>query len=812
MSVTTLQQQTLLLGVQTIQILKGNKMQNNVTRTDRMHVLSLFLVRWRWIFMVLSLLIVGAMASGGRYIAFATDYEVWFSEDNPQFQDFLNIQNTYDKSDNVLFLITPKDGDVFTSETLDSVEWLTKQVWQMPYTSRVDSVTNFQHTEAEGDDLIVGDLVRKAKDLSTHQLYKIKGIALNEPLLLHRLISDDARVTAVSATINLPKNMAEGSPTVVAYARNLIKQLHVRDPNLELRLTGLVAMDNAFMEASMKDMRSLTLIMFGLILFGLVILLRSITGTISVLVIIMLSIMATMGFSGWMGVLLTPVSASAPTIVMTIVVAHAVHILVSVLQAMRDGYSKRDAITESLRINIQPIMLASITTIIGFLTMHFSDVPPFHHLGNMVAMGVVMAFLLSMTVLPWLLMLLPMRVKVAEEHNNKLMLVLSDFIIKRRNSILVVFSILTISLASLITQNEVNDKIWEYFDTSVPFRMDTDYASEHLTGTYHMEYALKTGVKRGITEPAYLQKINDFQQWLIQQPEVIHANTIADILKRLHKNMHGDKEHWYKLPEDKQLTAQYLLLYEMSLPYGLDLNNQINLDKSATRVTVSLHNVSSTEMIAFNTKAMQWLATHASELSIVSSSPMYMFSHISQRTVYQMMGGVAFALVLISAILMLALKSFKIGVISLIPNLVPPLVAFGIWGVLVGKVGFAESVAIGMTIGIIVDDTVHFLSKYLRARREKGFTAEEAIKYALSNVGVALMITTAVLIAGFSVLMLSTFKLNYQLGAITALTIGIALILDFFLLPALLILLDKRDYVATETSSTRNLNLIKQEN
>ena len=288
-------------------------MLNQIPRTDRMQGLSLFLVRWRWILMFLSLLVVGVMASGGRFIAFATDYEVWFSEDNPQLQDFLTLQNTYDKSDNVLFLITPKQGDVFTQSTLDSVEWLTKQAWQMPYTSRVDSVTNFQHTAAVEDDLEVADLVRNATTLTDNTLQKIKSIAIKEPLLLHRLISEDARVTAVSATINLPKNMAEGSPTVVAYARDLINQLQARNSNLEIRMTGLVVMDNAFMEASMKDMSSLTLIMFGLILFGLMILLRSITGTISVLFVIMLSIMATMGFSGWTGVLLTPVSAGAPT-------------------------------------------------------------------------------------------------------------------------------------------------------------------------------------------------------------------------------------------------------------------------------------------------------------------------------------------------------------------------------------------------------------------------------------------------------------------------------------------------------------------
>lgn len=779
-------------------------MPGQTDKTDPMESFSIFLVRWRWILMILSLLMVGALASGGRYIAFATDYEVWFSKDNPQLKDFLVLQNTYDKSDNVLFLISPEQGGVFTEKTLDSVEWLTKKAWQMPFATRVDSVTNFQHTTAIEDDLIVADLVKNSTKLTENDLQKIRRIALNEPLLLHRLISEDAAVTAVSVTINLPKNSPEGSPTVTSYARDLMMQLRERNPNLEIRLTGLVVMDNAFVEASQKDMSSLTLIMFGLIMIGLVILLRTLSGTVSILILIILAIIATMGFSGWTKVLLTPVSAGAPTIVMTIVVAHAVHILVAIIQGMRSGLAKREALIESLRINIQPIFLASITTIIGFLSMHFSDVPPFHHLGNMVAVGVVMAFVLSIAFLPWILMLLPMRIAVVKDHHNRHMGGLSDFIIKRQNIILWTFTGLTLLLTSFISQNDINDQIWEYFDKSVPFRVDTDYASEHLIGPYHLEYALKTVEKRGITQPAYLQKIDTFQQWLNQQPEVSHVNTIADIMKRLHKNMHGDHEEWYKLPEEKELAAQYLLLYEMSLPYGLDLNNQINLDKSATRVTVSLHNLSSTDMIAFHYRAEDWLKKNASELSYLASSPLYMFSHISKRTVYQMVGGVAFALILISAILMLALRSFKIGLISLIPNLVPPAVAFGIWGIFVSQVGFAEAVAIGMTIGIIVDDTVHFLTKYLRARREKGLQAEDAVRYAFSNVGVALMITTLVLVAGFSVLMLSTFKLNYQLGAITALTISIALILDFFLLPALLLKFDKREYKGSQYEQKMN--------
>jgi len=770
--------------------------------------IAIWLVRYRWMLMVFSLVLVGSLVSGMKFVGFATDYEVWFSDDNPQLNDFNILQNTYDKSDNVLILITPKDGNIFTRSTLDSVEWLTKEAWKIPFSTRVDSVTNFQHTYANNDDLVVADLVRNAKTLSQSELNNIKEIALKEPLLINRLISKNASVTAVSVTISVPKNSIEGNPLVTAYARDLITKLKEMNPDLQMHLTGMVVMDNAFLEASQADMGSLTLIMFGLIVFGLMLFLRSITATFSILVVIFMSILATVGFSGWIGVLLTPVSAGAPTIVMTIVVANTVHILVSMIHGMRAGMEKKAALIESLRINIQPVSLATITTVVGFMSMHFSDVPPFHDLGNMVAVGVIVTLVLSMIFLPWLLMLLPMRVRVISDHSNRHMNGFSNFIIKKHKTLLWSSLILTIALIGFIPVNTVNDNIWEYFETSVPFRIDTDYASDNLTGPYYLEYSLNTNTAGGISHTAYMHTVDKYQKWLEKQQEVVHVNTITDTMKRLNKNLHGDDEAWYKLPDNNKLAAQYLLLYEMSLPYGLDLTNQINLDKSATRVVVSLHNLSNNEMIAFHERAMSWLNLNASDYKLTASSPMYMFSHISLRTVEQMIGGVAFALILISVIIIFALRSFKIGLISLIPNLVPPVLAFGVWGILIGEVGFALAVGMGMTVGIIVDDTVHFLSKYLRARREKGFNADDAVRYAFSNVGTALIITTIVLVAGFSVLITSTFKINTDLGMITSLTIGIALIVDFILLPSLLVRFDTKDYaptrdlINTEQSST----------
>jgi hypothetical protein len=256
--------------------------------------------------------------------------------------------------------------------------------------------------------------------------------------------------------------------------------------------------------------------------------------------------------------------------------------------------------------------------------------------------------------------------------------------------------------------------------------------------------------------------------------------------------MHGDDPRWYKLPESQEMSAQYLLLYEMSLPYGLDLNNQLNVDKSSSRIVATFKNMSSNELITLEQEMIKWFANNAPQYDVDFASPSLMFAHIGQRNIISMLIGTILALILISILLGIALRSWKYGVISLLPNLAPAAIAFGLWGIISGEVGLGLSVVIGMTLGIVVDDTVHFLSKYLHAKRDKNATSKEAVHYAFDNVGRALWITTLVLVAGFTVLAQSSFKMNADMGFLTALTIFIALVVDFLFLPPLLMLLDKR--------------------
>lgn len=745
-----------------------------------------------WWVMILSLLLILPAASGGRFIEFTTDYRVFFSEDNPQLRAFEQVENTYTKSDNVLFVLTPANGDVFTRQNLAAIESLTREAWQIPYSIRVDSITNFQYSYAEGDDLVVRDLVSDAESLSDADIQLIREVALNEPLLLNQSVNPEGTVVGINVTVQLPGiNQTVEVPELVSFARGLQQVFVEQYPNIDVKLTGLTMLNNAFSEASQADMKMLIPISFLVIIISIGLLLRGWSGTLASVWMIFLSILAAMGITGWLGIRLTPPSATAPIIILTIAVADAVHILTNFYHGVRQGTEKRAAMIESIRINLQPVFLTSITTAIGFLSMNFGEVPPFGDLGNITAIGVGIAFFLSIGFLPALMMVLPVKVKSIDNERSTLMEHLAEFVIKRRQALLYGMGGLILLLIAFIPRNELNDVYVEYFDQRIPFRVATDYAAENLTGLYRLDYSLEGQESGAVSDPEFLNHVSDFVDWYRAQPEVMFVSAYTDIIKRLNKNMHADDPAQYRLPEQRDLAAQYLLLYEMSLPYGLDLNNQINVDKSATRVNASIDTLSVNDFIALSKRARAWLDENAPELSTEGTGATMMFSYIGRRNIKSMLLGTTVALILISLILILALRSLKIGLVSLIPNLVPAAMAFGAWGILVGEIGLSLSVVTAMTLGIVVDDTVHFLSKYLRARREQGLTSMDAVRYAYKTVGTALWVTSLVLIAGFLVLTLSAFKLNSGMGLLVSIVIGLALIVDFLFLPPLLMKLEE---------------------
>lgn len=756
-----------------------------------------WVVRWRWLVLLTCLAITVGVATGASRLSFANNYRVFFSKENPELKALEAMQRIYSKNDNILFVVVPKGGTIFEAKTLDAIEKLTKAAWKIPFSRRVDSITNFQYSRAVGDDLIVADLIKKALSLNDAQIQSRRRDALSEPALKGRLIRTKSDVTGVSVTLQLPDDSPVALTKAVAAGRELARKIESETPGLTIRMTGTAMLGNAFSESSIEDGMTLIPIMFAVLLLVIGILLRSITGIIGVVMIIGMSVATAMGAAGYMGIALTPPSAAAPTIIMTLAVADSIHFLVTMFHEMRHGADKRAAVIESLRINFQPIALTSITTAIGFLSMNSSDAPPFWDLGNITAIGVMAALVFSMLFLPALMAVLPVRVRRRDETKLTAMDRLASTVIARRRTMLYGMSALILVLFAFIPRIELNDQFVKYFDSRVQFRVDTDFSMANLTGIYQIEFSVPAGSSAGINEPKYLRNLSKFSEWLRAQPEVLHTSTLTDTMKRLSRNMHGDDKAWYKLPAERKLAAQYLLLYEMSLPFGLDLNDQINVDKSATRVIATLQDMSAGKMRAFEKRANDWISGNLpANMNSKASGAGLMFAHISGRNISSMLSGTLIALILISGILIVAFRNWRIGLISLIPNLVPAGMGFGLWAIIVGEVGMSVAVVAAMTLGIVVDDTIHFLSKYLRARRERGASPEEAVRYAFATVGKALTVMTLVLMAGFFVLAGSSFAINANMGLLTALTIGIALMVDFLFLPPLLMKLEEKKHAA----------------
>lgn len=754
---------------------------------------SRWVVGHPWLVVIASLLLTLGISSQLQYFQNNNDPRIFFTEDNPDFKRFRELEDRFTSMEVVLFALHPKNDNVFTRETLTAIEALTNDAWMLPNSTRVDSLANYQHTEVDEDDLFVSYLVEDVASLSDEEIARVREIALSEPSLVGRLVSEKGHVAAVIATVTMAPGSRE-APEITAAARELAQVYRERYPDIEVMLTGTVVFAQATDEATAQTMSvTLPLAIVAMVLC-LLLILRSAMFIFVVLVAISLSIAIALGISVWLDIEFSPVVGMAPAMILTLAVADCVHLLTTYRQERLRGIDKKLAMVESLRINFQPVWLTSITTAIGFGILNFSESQPFQALGNVVLIGVMVAFLFSVVFLPAMVMLVPHRISPARQISyDPMMERLANLVIRRHRSLLLGTGVLVLALVACLPMNQVNDVFNEYFDESFEVRRVNDFIMRELTGMHRIDYAIDAGSDSGTMEPAYLEQLDAFVSWLESQPEVTYVSAYTDVIKRLNRDMHGGDPDWYRIPEERELISQYTLLYELSLPQGLGLENQLDMSRRYSRVVVMLENIGSHPVLDFNDRAEQWLAANTQASMHARGTGMdILFGRITFRNIHSMLTGAAIGLVSVSLLLILALRSWWYGFLSLLPNLLPALMSFGLWGVINGEIGLAVSVVACMTLGIVVDDTVHFLSKYVRARRELGLGVDGAVRYAFRTVGVALTATTVVLVANFLVIGTSHFYPNASMGTLAAITLAVALLVDFFFFVPLLVWLDRR--------------------
>lgn len=757
---------------------------------------------------VVAIALLGVLAAGAgiRNLGFSMEYRDFFGGADPRVAEFDAMQRSYSKSDNVLLVIAPASADVFNRRVLGAVSWLTERSWTLPYASRVDSLTNFQHSSGSEDDIAVSELARDGATLDDAAIERIRQIALADVLLVERIVSRRGHVTGINVNFRLPDvDKAAEIGQVMHATRALAAELEREYPDLKVYLSGTLTISHAFFEVTVRDLQTLIPLMFGVLIVVLGLTMRSALGAAAAFGIVGASAITAFGIGGWLGMTLTPPAAAAAPLIMTLAIADCIHLFATYMNQLACGRDRRGAMVESIVSNFGAVTLTSVTTAIGFATMNLADSPPFHDLGNLVVLGVLAAYVLSITLFSATVTVLPIPARARTDPLLRIMDAYSVFAVRHRWKLLAAGLCLFAIPSAFVTRNELNDEFLKYFDESVPFRRDNDFITRELTGVYQFQYSLRAGSRDGVVEPEYLSVLDEFGQWFRQQPEVWHVESLADLLKRINQNVHADDPRDYRLPGSREAAAQSLLLLELSLPAGLDLNDRITVDRSASRMTVGVRTIPARELIALEQRADQWLQEHAPQyMRALPTGPAVLFAHMGMNSIYTGLAQELAALVLISILMLGALRSIRLGLVTLVPNIVPAVASFGVWGLLQGQINMALATVAGMALGIVVDDTIHLMSKYLHARRVHGAMPEVAVRYAITEVGGAVVATSLTLIAGFLALTPSPFVMNWGMGALTALTVFFAMLFDLTMLPGLLLAVDKvRKHEAIELVVSR---------
>ena len=748
----------------------------------------------RWLTILLSLLFMLALAAGAQNLmSVDVDVRNHFKKDDPHIVALDLLEDTYAISDTALIAVAPQSGTIFTQESLTAIEELTEQLWRTPYVTRVDSIANYSHSEAFEDELIVEPLIDDASSLSDSDIERIERIALDTEEIAGRFISRDGRVAGLVVSIALPDGRNERQLAKVEVVDSLYDtaaEARAKYAAIDYHITGELALNRAMRDALNEEFELLGPIALGTMLLVAIVLLRSIWGTVAIVLMIIAIVVSAVGFVGWSGMTLFGESAAAIFVLMAIAVAHSVHVIEAMLAGLREGMDRKQAAIHSMELNLWPVFLTSVTTAIGFLSLNFSEMPPFQVMGNMVAFGSLCAFVYAVTFLPIILSFMPMRTRPVREGRVDYFDRFGRFVVSRRVMLLCSFAVLSVALMAGMSRIELKENWLELLGESYEFRQSTDFISENFTGVEAFEYSLNSGQEGGITDVEYLSQVDAFAEWYRAQPEVAHVFAISDIMKRLNKNLNGDDPDFYRVPDSTELAAQYLLLYEFSLPVGLDLNNLIDVERSATRVTVVLSSLSTNEKIELDDRAQAWLRQNAPGLETGAAGVSIVAAHSIQKNIRNMLIGTITAMGIVSLLLVFIFRSVRLGLISLIPNFVPAAMAMGLWGYAVGAVGNAAAVVTAIAFGIIVDDTIHFMTKYIRGRKS-GLLPEEAVQASFRTVGKALVATTAVFALGFMVFGASGMATNQALGLLVGATVIIALLADFLFLPPLLMVLER---------------------
>ena len=751
------------------------------------------IIRYRPLCIIISLLILAGLAQGLSKINFNPDINAFFPENDTLTTSHLSIEDTYSSMDNAVIGIGVKEGTVFTNEILSLIEDLTEKAWKTPHSLRVDSLSNYSYVSADGDDLYIEPFLEGSSTYDLKTLKEKELIIEEEELAYGAIISKDKKTSLINIVFDPPRKDIEAEyQESLNYVLGFLEEARKNHPEVDLIISGIVYMEYQspmLLKAQMPKLMPTAILVILLTLF---LLLRSLVAVAGSFLVILMSVVSAMGSIGFMSGDIAQPFIMVPILIATLAVADCVHLFTLYFQNLDSSRKSKEAMLESLKLNLQPLFLTSLTTAIGFLSLNLAPVEPLRGIGNGVAVGVFLAFIFTVLLLAPIVSYFNVKQSKNINFQKNIARKLGRFSIKNYKRLLVIVPVISCFLMAFIPLNKTNDNPLEFYsERYTTSAADSKWISQRIGGTFPVSYELNSqGI---VSDPEFLREVDKFSEWLASNKEVLHVSSLSKIMKNLNKTLHGKQEEWNIIPTEPDLSAQYLFFYEMSLPYGLDLTNSISQNKESIKLVASLKELGSLEYREFAKRVENYASQNMPEDMVsIGTGTRPIFAFMSNMLITQLTYALGIGIVLITATIILFFRSLRYGMLTSVTNLLPIGVAFGIWAIVSGEISMLVGIGMGTTLGIIVDFTVHFLSKYLHARRQKNLSAEEAVEYAFETVGFALIITSFSLILGFLVLLQAFFIPIHGFVLFSSIAFLSALIIDLLLFPALLITWDKR--------------------
>lgn len=742
-----------------------------------------------WRSILLGLCILTVFLPGLTKVESDFSYRIWFRDSEPLIKRYDNFQAKFGNDDLVNIIVHSPDG-IFDKESIKLIQDLTRELWKITDVISVDSITNYQWTSASDDELIIEDFIYGSLD--DNELLIKKRMALSDKTLPDYLINKDATVTNIYAKIKPHFDGAPDDKLIISETKEMIKKLREKlpsDDQHQIFTNGSLDINNTFREVSEHDVATIFPIVFLIIIIFLVYAFRNTFAVILPLLIISVTTLATFGLAGYLGIKFNNLIAMVPTILMAIAIADSVHVLVTYFQFRKKQLSEEESIAKAFEKNFKPVILTTISTAIGFFSCTTSDLIPLRDLGILAGSGTVLALIFTTLIMVPLLKIKKIKVtslKGPSKHEKKEQFVktLVNYLERNKTLILTSTLLITIFFSYLGSKNEVNSNPYTYFTSNVPLRASNDFTLKKLGGFYGPQVVVNSNRPDGIKDPAFLKKVELFQNWLEEKDYISRVTSIVEVIKSMNKSMHGDREEFYKIPNNRKTIAELLFLYTMSLPQGKDLNDRMTIEKDSIRMNVLWTLQGSKESL----EKMKMIENKAKEfeLDALVTGKIPIYQNMTTFVVKSFFSSIALAFIGISILLIIIFKSFKLGLMSMIPNVVPLAIGAGLMKVFSTPIDVGTALVSSVCLGIVVDDTIHFLNSYY-FNKKNGKSNKESLISVLTTTGPALIWTTLILSIGFGALIFANFTPNMHFGVFTAIVLLIALVVDLIILPTILL-------------------------